>query len=337
MADHAGEHTAPASSTMTRREDRLRRIAALTEQNRAAPDPEIETELVSLRHDAFDDLVPEPPAHPPPAPPTSAGVSELLELDASELDVSTLRASIARQGCALVRNLVDPVRAETLRHGIDCMFTEFDGSPANTAAERSWYQPFVPRSGEYRIGGRKWMREGGGLWAVDSPPLLFELCELIADTGIGDLVGDHLGERPALSGNKCNVRRVPVTESGSWHQDGAFLGSDVRTLNLWLSLSACGVDAPGLDIVPRRLDHVVETGSEGTYFDWSVAPDVVAEACGDVRVLRPVFDVGDALLFDQFFLHRTAIKPSMTRERYAIETWFFAPSAYPSGQIPLVY
>jgi hypothetical protein len=28
----------------------------------------------------------------------------------------------------------------------------------------------------------------------------------------------------------------------------------------------------------------------------------------------------------------------MTRERYAVETWFFAPSAYPAeGQIPLVY
>jgi hypothetical protein len=27
----------------------------------------------------------------------------------------------------------------------------------------------------------------------------------------------------------------------------------------------------------------------------------------------------------------------MTRERYAIETWFFAPSRYPDAQIPLLY
>jgi hypothetical protein len=26
----------------------------------------------------------------------------------------------------------------------------------------------------------------------------------------------------------------------------------------------------------------------------------------------------------------------MTRERYAIETWFFAPSAYPEKYVPLV-
>jgi hypothetical protein len=43
------------------------------------------------------------------------------------------------------------------------------------------------------------------------------------------------------------------------------------------------------------------------------------------------------LLFDDLFLHRTAVDPAMTRDRYAIETWFFAPSAYPAGQIPLVF
>ena len=337
MADSTREHTLPPSSMTAGGGDRLRQIAELTARNRLASDPETERLLVRLRHEAFDDLDRQTRADAPFSPVTSPGVRELVELDASDLDLTTLRDSIARQGCALVRNLVDPARAEELRHGIDRMFAAFDGSPSGSADERRWYEPFVPRSGDYRIGGRKWMRAGGGLWAVDSPPLLFELCELIADTGIGDLVSEHLGERPALSANKCNVRRVPVTESGSWHQDGAFLGSEVRTLNLWLSLSPCGVDAPGLDIVPRRLDHVVDTGSEGTYFDWSVAPDVVESACGDVPVLRPVFDVGDALLFDHFFLHRTAVEASMTRDRYAIETWFFAPSAYPSGQIPLVY
>jgi ectoine hydroxylase-related dioxygenase (phytanoyl-CoA dioxygenase family) len=54
-------------------------------------------------------------------------------------------------------------------------------------------------------------------------------------------------------------------------------------------------------------------------------------------VLRPEFAPGDALLFDHLLLHRTAAGEEMTRERYAIETWFFAPSLYPGGQIPLVY
>jgi hypothetical protein len=55
-----------------------------------------------------------------------------------------------------------------------------------------------------------------------------------------------------------------------------------------------------------------------------------------VGIVRPRFEPGDALLFDHLMLHRTASEPSMTKRRYAIETWFFAPSAYPDGQVPLV-
>ena len=57
----------------------------------------------------------------------------------------------------------------------------------------------------------------------------------------------------------------------------------------------------------------------------------------DAPPVRPLFHAGDALLFDDLFLHRTAIDPSMTRPRYAIESWFFAPTDYPKGQVPLVW
>ncbi len=43
------------------------------------------------------------------------------------------------------------------------------------------------------------------------------------------------------------------------------------------------------------------------------------------------------MLFDELFLHRTALDPAMTRTRHAIESWFFAPSAYPEGHVPLVW
>jgi hypothetical protein len=161
--------------------------------------------------------------------------------------------------------------------------------------------------------------------------------EVVDETGVGDLIATHLGERPALSANKCTLRRVPIDTNTDWHQDGAFLGEGARTIDLWLSLSHCGRDAPGLDIVPRRIDHVVQTGTEGAFFDWSVSPAVVDDVAGETPVIRPEFAPGDALLFDHLLLHRTAAGPEMTRERYAIETWFFAPSAYPDGQIPLVY
>jgi hypothetical protein len=56
---------------------------------------------------------------------------------------------------------------------------------------------------------------------------------------------------------------------------------------------------------------------------------------GNTPIMRPLFAPGDGLLFDERFLHRTGIDPGMRGERRAIETWFFAPSSFPSAYIPI--
>jgi hypothetical protein len=50
----------------------------------------------------------------------------------------------------------------------------------------------------------------------------------------------------------------------------------------------------------------------------------------------PVFGPGDAVFFDHLFLHRTEGHLGLTKNRYAIESWFFAPSTYPMEWGPLV-
>ena len=101
--------------------------------------------------------------------------------------------------------------------------------------------------------------------------------------GLRTIVSDYLGGRPVLSANKCTLRRVSVKTNGDWHQDGAFLGRGIRAINMWLTLTPCGVDAPGLDLVPRRFDAIVETGTGGAYFDWAVGPEVVERGLGRRR------------------------------------------------------
>ena len=110
---------------------------------------------------------------------------------------------------------------------------------------------------------------------------------------------------------------------------------EVNALNVWLSLSRCGDEAPGLDIVARRLDHVVPTGTEGAVFDWSASQAVAEEAAGDAGIARPIFEPGDALLFDELLLHATAAEPDMPNVRYAVESWFFGPSGFPPEYAPL--
>ncbi len=316
-------------------------IRLLTAANRVGRDARIEERLVTLRHEAFATLDRRAPEITPPAiiaEPTRPG--PLPELSPEELTPTSLRQGLARHGCVLVRGLIPSERAGRLAEGIDRTLRAFDDGVAGASLEETspWYTPFVPASGKYRVGGRRnWVHASGGVWTADSPRMLFDLLDLLDDTGIAEIVSKHLGEPPALSANKCTLRRVPVSTNTDWHQDGAFLGGDVRSVNLWLALSRCGVDAPGLDLLPRRLDRVVQTGTEGAVFDWSVSPEVVASLATETPVIRPEFAPGDAMLFDHLLLHRTAVDSTMTRERHAIETWMFAPSRYPDGQIPIVY
>jgi ectoine hydroxylase-related dioxygenase (phytanoyl-CoA dioxygenase family) len=165
---------------------------------------------------------------------------------------------------------------------------------------------------------------------------MFELFEVFHNVGLAQLVRSYLGERPALAIDKCTLPRVGQISGTDWHQDGAFLGKGIRTINVWMALSDCGRDAPGLDVVPCRLHEIVETGTEEAMFPWSVGPGVV-ERVSAATVCRPTFEAGDVLLFDEMFLHRTAIDPSMTQERYAVETWFFAPSVFPDHYLPLAF
>jgi Phytanoyl-CoA dioxygenase (PhyH) len=322
--------------------DPLAEIAELMSANRANPDPATEKRIVQLRHEAFAQLErgvtpPGPQARPGAALPTPDG---LPEVDASELTADSLRDGIVGGGSLLIRGLVDPERAERMRAGIDRTFEQRDAlmQGASVAETTPWFDPFAP-SPDYPPDAAQWnrMKLGGhAVWAPDSPRMMFELLDAFDETGLTGLVTDYLGERPALSMNKSVLRRVSPESGTDWHQDGAFLGGGIRTCNVWIALSRCGDVAPGLDIVARRYDEIVETGTEGAVFPWAVSPQMVEETREGAAIARPVFEAGDALLFDHYCLHRTAVDPAMTEDRYATETWCFSPSVYPDKTVPLV-
>ena len=59
--------------------------------------------------------------------------------------------------------------------------------------------------------------------------------------------------------------------------------------------------------------------------DYTISQTKVDEAAAaaGTRVVRPIFEPGDAIFFDELFLHQTGSDPAMDRPRYAIENWFF--------------
>jgi len=316
-------------------------IAPLMEANRELHDPEIERRLLELRHGAFSELdgpggvTPSAPAERP-----AADDEGLPALTAEELSADAVRAAILGYGSVLVRGLISAERAASLKDDLDRAFEARDAHVAGRPAEETspWFEPFEPAP-EYDFGKPQWnrfKRGGGSVWAADSPRVMFELLDAYESVGLTGLIEEYIGERPALSMHKSVLRRVTPDTGTDWHQDGAFLGEGIRTINVWLALTACGRDAPGLDVVPRRFDDVLETGTEGAIFDWAISPKLVDEILDGVPPARPTFAPGDAILFDELNLHRTAAEPEMTGVRYATETWCFAPSVYPPEQVPFV-
>ncbi len=121
-----------------------------------------------------------------------------------------------------------------------------------------------------------------------------------------------------------------------WHQDGAFLGSDVRTMNVWVALSPCGGDrpTPGLEVVPKRLPEILSI--EGGMGPISIAPALLEQVAADAPPVRPEFEPGDGIMFDERFLHRTYLHENMSEDRYALECWLFAPSHPSPDYLPFL-
>lgn len=315
-------------------------IELATEHNRIAADPELERLLVVWRMAAFAERANSAPN--PNWPPEFAdpfpGLSGLPEIQASELNTNVLAGAILHHGALLVRGLISPDVADQFRPGIDQAFDAFAAWLANRRLPpNQWFCPAPIPADTELAKSRNWQMLGGGCWAADSPHMLFELVELLERTGVVDMVSQYLSERPALSVGKTTLRKIPVGQKNSgWHQDGQFLGKDVRSVNLWLALSPCGRDAPGIDLVPKRIPYIVETGTHGAEMEWIVGPGLIETLAHDAPVASPEFAAGDALLFDHLFLHRTGLPPNRTRDRWAIEAWMFAPSHYPMNFEPLV-
>jgi hypothetical protein len=313
-------------------------IDQLMRSNRERRDAEIERRLIELRHLAGLRLMESPEGasgYPEPAfdrlPHRNGG---LPGVEPSELTPELVRAGLLRDGCLLVRGLVDRSDAERIRSEIERAFAARDATLAGKRAEPGYYDEFEPDPRFRGFLARDWVSGGGGLWVADSPHLLFEMLDAFESTGLRRVISDYLGETPTISVQKCTLRKVDPDAGHGWHQDGAFMG-DVRALNVWLSLSRCGDESPGMDVVPRRLDQIVPTGTEGALFEWSVSPQVAEEAAGETGILRPIFEPGDVLLFDELFLHSTAADPKMKKSRFAIESWFFGSSASPEDYAPL--
>lgn len=316
-------------------------IERLSQGNRERRDIRYEQLLAQCRYELFA-------ANPPESSETVMqslgikdpfeGCSHLPEIQAEQLNAQTLFAAIQFHGALIVRGLLNEQKAldmaDGVRRTLDACGQWHQQQRSTFDSPWYWRLP-LPETCDLAP-ARLWVEGAGGVWTADSPRMLYELIEVLEQAKVIPAIAGYFGERPLLSVGKSTLRCVPSTiRVADWHQDGAFMGSEIRSVNVWLSLSHCGEDASGLEVLPKRLSRVLPTGSHGANFDWSVGPGIVELAGEGLATVSPAFAPGDAMLFDHFFLHRTGIPEGIAKDRYAIESWFFAPSAYPRQQVPL--
>ena len=118
----------------------------------------------------------------------------------------------------------------------------------------------------------------------------------------------------------------------SYHQDATHSKVECRVINCWISLTAAGLDAPGVEVldVPVHDLHPDLYSFGNDYFEKQrLAPDKVkAQLALDSKVKArfgnptstiPIFAPGDAIMFDHFAMHRTHFTPEMTQNRMSLE------------------
>jgi len=316
-------------------------IRLLTESNGRQENEKFETRLVKLRHLAFNamDRPAPPPVWPKPLPDHFPGDTSIPEITASDLSVELVSSAIQHHGSIIVRGLFETEACEVVRNAIDEAFAGAEAVEAKKQTDpTAWYSLFAPeRDQGYDFSGavRYFARFGAGVLAVDSPRALFRYLDCLTDAGFDKFLHEYFGERAALSAKKSTLRRTPHNAPAGWHQDGGYFRTDVRALNLWAAFSRCGVDAPSIDIFAKKFDYYVEQGGAGPAWAKDAISEENAARCGPEYIVRPEFEPGDALLFDEMALHRTGVDESMTQTRYAVEMWFFAASMFPHDQVPL--
>ncbi len=267
------------------------------------------------------------------------------EVAVGALSADVLRTAIAGHGALIVRNMFSTAETDALIEVIDRVL-EACHSPreVRTRLANAYFNPpgnlvsIMPNREKELADLRMFNGIVGAVMCVEAPSVAEMLLQLFDAHGVRDLVGEYLGEPPCLSVKKWVLRRNPPTkDAAGWHQDGAFMGTDINTVNMWLPLTQCGGEtgAPGMDVIPQRLYNIAS--ADGAAFDWAVSDAHVRGGAMKFAPVAPEFNAGDAFFFDQFYLHRTQFREDFTRSRYAIESWFFGATTFPKSQIPVAW
>lgn len=278
------------------------------------------------------------------------------EIRSSELTVDFVKKSIREKGCAIVRNFFDADEVNEMRAYVDHSFAVNDNNSRflnkylskqidleevleKTKADIKEKQKDNPTyTNTVKLGKtlNQPLGKNKSYLTAQTPILTEKLLKLYEKKQLKALLRNYFDNEPCVSVYKWVLRRAdPPQAPIDFHQDGAFMGDEIASLNCWIALSDCGTgyDVHGMDIVPIRHMNAFEKGSG--VLNWTISANSVVEQYSEAAIVTPTFKAGDIFFFDHLLVHRTQSIPNPACKRYAIETWFFDSVNFPKNQIPI--
>jgi hypothetical protein len=255
----------------------------------------------------------------------TASTASLPEVSRRELSPELLQHAVETHGALIVRDFLPRDVALDLDASVLTAFAELD-KPENERDPR-WFSR-KKGGGELEM-ARVTAQQAECALMVDCPDVFARVRGAYRDNGAIDVLTTYLGGDPLLSRFKATLRRTRPAQdlTDYWHQDGAFMGADMRVLNIWLALTDCGERAASVEVAGKRFHSVIEC-------DYGVAVSAEKAASLTPQTFTPIFKPGDALMFDHLCLHRASRSANYSEERRALEMWFFDPATYPHNYDP---
>jgi len=250
-------------------------------------------------------------------------------IEAAELTPERFAGLIREHSCLLARNLFGPAEVLRLRDAAARTYGVYD---RGMAAIRAGGEPpgetnFITADGFGKSRAELAdFRRFGSLVLGYCPFAVGVVSTVLSQSPIKACVEAYFGQPIGLSLNSSSVRLSEVSNDVRrvFHQDGSFLGGmDTETINCWVALDDCGVESPGLEVFPQRINELLPVGGQGAATSWEIAESVAYARMGADKAWFPTFRAGDAFVFDHLHVHRTHLTAQMSRDRFAAECWMF--------------
>jgi hypothetical protein len=236
-------------------------------------------------------------------------------------DVEAAAEQIGRLGSAVLRRVFDATVVQSLRGMTADLFAAWEARRDQGALEAM--------EAQHLAGGTIVFRSLLGT----RPGQVFIMAALqeFVHSQAFDVYRRLFGDDIAFLLDVCQMRRQDAADTGPhvpYHQDLSFVGTGFRILNSWITLDICGpaTAAPGLEFAAARVIEDLRPSpatppvTADRYFDRiEIDPSALRQRLPESVWQRPDLDAGDAILFDQFTVHRTLAGPDQGARRTSLE------------------